>query len=202
MTGSLLDIGVAQCALDGEVACGDCCVVQQSGDRALIGVIDGLGHGAEAAFAAESARAALDGTADQSVSTLLMRCHDRLRQTRGAAMTIMGLDMGARRLEWAGAGNIAAVLLRPAQSGKLNRTELFVRGGVVGVSLPSGATSCVAVQPGDMVVAATDGVHSGFADDITRVESPQRLAERLLARHQTGHDDALVVVIRIRWSLA
>jgi hypothetical protein len=47
-----------------------------------------------------------------------------------------------------------------------------------------------------MVVAATDGIRSSFVDALRR-EPPQRLADRLLENHRTGHDDALVVVARM-----
>jgi negative regulator of sigma-B (phosphoserine phosphatase) len=195
----LLDIGIAQVVSPGEVQSGDRCIVQESGDRALIGVIDGVGHGPEAALAAEAARAALDEPADHSVGALMMRCHERLQDTRGAAMTLMSFDARNLMLEWSGVGNVAAVLLHPEPSGKLRRTELFVRGGVAGLMLPSIAVSSARFALGDMVVAATDGVHSSFADNINRIEPPQQLAERLLARYQTGNDDALVVVANIRW---
>jgi negative regulator of sigma-B (phosphoserine phosphatase) len=114
-------------------------------------------------------------------------------------MTLMNLDMKARRLEWVGVGNIMALLLHPQASGKVSRTELYVRGGVVGVSIPATVVPGVNIAPGDLVVAATDGVDIGFVDDIGRAEAPQNLAERLLERYRNGHDDALVVVARIHW---
>lgn len=194
----LLDIGIAQIISPGEVQSGDRCIVQDGEERALIGVIDGVGHGPLAAHAAEAARAALDEPADHSVGELMLRCHERLQDTRGAAMTLMAFDAQTFQLEWSGVGNVAAVLLHPEPSGKLRRTELFVRSGVAGVLLPSIAVSSTRFAPGDMVVVATDGVHSSFADNINRIEPAQQLAERLLARYQTGNDDALVVVANIR----
>lgn len=194
----LLDIGIAQMVSPGEVQSGDRCIVQDTSERALIGVIDGVGHGPEAAHAAEAARSALDEPANHSVGALMLRCHERLLETRGAAMTLMAFDAQTLQLEWSGVGNVAAVLLHPEPSGQLRRTDLFVRSGVAGVLMPSIAVSSARFAPGDMVVAATDGVHSSFADHINRIEPPQQLAERLLARYQTGNDDALVVVANIR----
>lgn len=198
MNRRLLDIGIAQAVAPGEAQSGDCCFVQDSSSRALIGVIDGLGHGAEAATAAEAARGALDDPASLSVGALMLRCHERLQDTRGAAMTLMSFDAANMQLEWSGVGNVAAVLLHPEPTGKLRRTQLFVRGGVAGVRLPSIAVSSARFAFGDMIVAATDGVHSSFADSINRIEPPQQLAERLLMRYQTGTDDALLVVACVR----
>jgi len=193
-----LEIGVAQQASPGEVLSGDRYFLWQSDTRAVLGVIDGLGHGAEAALAAEAARAALDEPAGQSLRELILRCHERLRGTRGATMTLIGIDTVSWLLEWIGVGNVVGVLLHPEGSGQLSRTELFVRGGVAGRSLPSTTASIARIARGDMVVVATDGVRSGFAYDINRIEAPQPLAERLLAQHHTGYDDALIVAARIQ----
>jgi phosphoserine phosphatase RsbX len=199
MTRDLLDVGVAHLALPGEVKSGDCFHIEQSADRAFIGVIDGLGHGAEAAVAAEAACRTLANSAGQTLNQMLLSCHEQLRGTRGAAMTLLQMDMRARRLEWLGVGNIAAVLIHPEPTGALTRTELFVRGGVVGVSLPTPAVVSARIVPGDLLVAATDGVDVGFIGAVTRLEPPQRLADRLLERYRNGHDDALIVAAQIYW---
>jgi serine phosphatase RsbU (regulator of sigma subunit) len=198
----LLKIGMAHRAAPGEEISGDRCFVHQSADCAVVALIDGLGHGPEAAIAAEAAQAALVAPDRQSPALLMQRCHERLRETRGAALTVMQFDMQAQLLEWTGVGNIIAVLLHPEPNGKLTRTELFGRGGVVGVQLPSTASCSLRIAPGDMLVAATDGVHTSFAYGITRVEAPQQLADRLLTRYCTGYDDAMVVVAQIQRSEA
>ncbi len=194
MSGLLLDIGIAEMVAPGEILSGDRCVVQQSVDQALLGVIDGVGHGAEAASAAEAAREVLQLPLPRSLTTLLRSCHERLRDTRGAALTLMSFDAAAGQLEWIGVGNVMAVLLHAEPSGRLGSKELFVRSGVVGKQLPSIIASSERFVRGDMVVAATDGVHYKFTDDIRRIEPPQQLAARLLRHYSTGRDDALVVV--------
>src|SRR5213075_508754 len=99
MTSPALDIGIAHLARPGELESGDRCVVKTSAQRTLIGVIDGVGHGREAAVAAE----VLETFAGESVSSLLRRCHARLRPTRGAAITLLVLDAEANAAEWVGA---------------------------------------------------------------------------------------------------
>ena len=59
----------------GELESGDRCVVKTSAQRTLIGVIDGVGHGREAAVAADAAAEVLETFAGESVSPLLRRCH-------------------------------------------------------------------------------------------------------------------------------
>jgi phosphoserine phosphatase RsbX len=202
MTRLLLDVGIAESMLPGEARSGDRCFVQQSGNHALLGVIDGLGHGEEAAIAAEAARAVLAGPASRSLTELLRHCHEQLRDTRGAALTLMSFDATTSRLEWIGVGNVVAVLLHPEPSGRLCSKELYVRSGVAGKQLPSIIASSAQLVRGDMVVAATDGVHYSFIEAIRRIEPPQQLAERLLRDHGTRRDDALVMVACVQREVA
>jgi phosphoserine phosphatase RsbX len=198
MTRLLVKTGIAHCPLSGEVESGDQCVVKVNDDRTIFGVIDGLGHGADAAHAATAAASVIESFAHESADALLIRCHERLRHTRGAAITLIVLDGSAGLLEWVGAGNVAAGLFHSGSSGKLECLELLVRGGAAGVMLPSVQTSRVAVSRGDFIVVATDGLRRDFLDSMVRYDQPQELADRLLATHRTATDDALVLVASFR----
>jgi hypothetical protein len=198
MTQALVEVGIAQFTLPGEAESGDGCVVKISEQRAIIGVIDGLGHGPEAARAAQAAAAIIEAFDHEPVGAVMARCHEKLRGTRGAAITLVAFDAVRRQLDWLGAGNVAAVVLHPDVAGKSWREELFMRGGMAGVRMPSMAASNVEIRGGDIVAIATDGVQLGFIDGVTHGLPPQRLAERLLADYQTARDDALVVVARVR----
>lgn len=192
-----IDIGVAQRARPGESESGDRCVVKTSARRTLIGVIDGVGHGPEAALAADAAAEILETFAGESVSPLLRRCHERLRSTRGAAITLIVLDVAGSAAEWVGAGNVAIALLQTDASGKKHCRELLVRGGIVGSLLPATDALQLALHGGDMLVLATDGVRRAFIDGLSHPERAQRLAEHLLAHYGIVEDDALVVVARL-----
>jgi hypothetical protein len=49
---------------------------------------------------------------------------------------------------------------------------------------------------GDVMVLATDGIDSGFAQAIAAGGTAQEIADRILAEHGKEGDDALVVVVR------
>jgi serine phosphatase RsbU (regulator of sigma subunit) len=193
-----LSIGIAERARSGEDQSGDRCVVAANGARVLVGVIDGVGHGAEAARAAAAAAAVLEGFALESVDALLQRCHTRLRETRGAAITLAVIDTAAHSLEWVGAGNVVAVLQQIEPFGLPNTRELLVRSGAAGDWLPSTQSSRLPMARGDTLVMATDGVYPKFINDLSCSEAPQQLADRLLKRYAMLHDDALVVVARMQ----
>jgi hypothetical protein len=55
----------------------------------------------------------------------------------------------------------------------------------------------VAVERGDTIVFATDGLSRDFADGLDLAGPAQRVADRLLAEHGRADDDALVLVARM-----
>jgi serine phosphatase RsbU (regulator of sigma subunit) len=172
--------------------------VAGNGRRVLVGVIDGVGHGPEAALAATAAATVLETFFHEPVDALLQRCHTRLRATRGAAITLVAIDTDAHSLEWVGAGNVVAALQQIEPFGLPATRELLVRAGAAGDSLPSTRTSRLPLARGDTLVIATDGVHPKFIDDISCSEPPQQLADRLLKRYATLQDDALMLVARLK----
>ena len=80
--------------LPGETESGDAPVVVFFPGGALLGLIDGLGHGPEAATAARAAVARLEAAPDQPVLKLINLCHEALRSTRGAVTWIAGSNGG------------------------------------------------------------------------------------------------------------
>ena len=198
MSAAPLTVGIAERARSGEEQSGDRCVIARSGQRVLVGVIDGVGHGAEAARAAAAAAAVLETYANETVDALLQRCHTRLRETRGAAITLVIVDTETHSVEWVGAGNVVAVLQQIEPFGLPTTRELLVRSGAAGDWLPSTQTSRLPMARGDTLVMATDGIYPKFINDLSCNEAPQQLADRLLNRYAMSHDDALVVVARMQ----
>src|SRR5256885_13309331 len=80
----VIDWGVATLALAGETESGDLHLVKRVGRGTLVAVVDGLGHGAEAAAAARAAAAAPDRYAEESLPPLVRRCHEAVAGPPGA----------------------------------------------------------------------------------------------------------------------
>jgi len=159
-------------------------------------VADGLGHGPEAARAAKTAMAILEANVDQPVTPLLRRCHEHLRPTRGAALSLACFNARHGTLTWLGVGNVDGVVLRAQPVGGSLRLVLLA--GVVGRQLPSLHESLVRVVPGDTLVIVTDGIRDDFAERLTVNGGVWSLADRILAKHAKGTDDALAVVVRYK----
>jgi serine/threonine protein phosphatase PrpC len=197
MTAAVLEWAFAGAGLGGHES-GDAHVVAGFPGGALAAVIDGLGHGPDAAEAARAAARVLEAFAGEPVTELLFRCHEELRRTRGAVMSLASFDAAGSAMTWTGIGNVEALLLRGGAGPA--REALTPRGGVVGYQLPAPRATTVPVAPGDTLVMATDGIRSSFVAGLARAPkgTPQELADAIFAGHARGSDDALVLVARYR----
>jgi len=196
LTTPVLDWDVAERPLHGRGESGDQCLVKLFGRGALVAVADGLGHGREAAVAAKAAMATLEEDPGQSIAVLLRRCHERLRPTRGAALSLVSFNARDGTMSWLGVGSVDGVLLRADRAASSPAERLVLRGGVVGRQLPPLGVVVVRVAPGDTLLLATDGIREGFEDKLTVSDVAGPTAARILAEHAKGTDDALVVVAR------
>jgi phosphoserine phosphatase RsbX len=193
-----LERGIAERALPGETRSGDHAVFVTRSRGALVAAIDGLGHGEEAADAADIAADVIAEHPDEEPVLLMERCHRALRRTRGVVMTVAWFDLEAGRMRWTGVGNVEGRLVR---SGGGPTEGAFTRGGVVGYNLPDTRVTSVELADGDVVVLITDGVDSDFAGGIALGGTAQQMADRILATQARAADDALVVVVRYRSTL-
>ena len=177
----------------GEVVSGDAWHVDWHASSCRIAVIDGLGHGPEAAAAAEAATDILAANPQLSPGPALEACHVALRGTRGAAMWVGSIDMDTGRVVYAGVGNVEAHLW---QEGK--QVRLIGQRGIVGAALPHIRAYDVSLANRWVLVVCTDGLRERFnlEDTPTPVRSdPRKLADTLLEEWGRSTDDALVVVI-------
>jgi len=193
----MVEYGLARHMLPGQAESGDLHLVCCNTNGVLIAAIDGLGHGEEAANAAKTAAAILRNSADEPVISLVERCHESLRGTRGAVMSVAFISPDQNMMTWLGVGNVQGVLMR-AQTDRGNGQEsLLLRGGVVGSQLPSLQATVVPIARGDTVIFATDGIRTDFSASLSSRENPQRAADRILNQYLSGNDDALVLVARL-----
>ena len=182
-------------AIPGERESGDRFVVRDHGDGVLLGVVDGLGHGPEAAAAAVQAVEAIEEGPSDPLEDIFRRCHKRLQGTRGAVISLVRLGVSTREISWGGVGDVDVVIVRRASQGTKHE-RIHLVGGVVGYHLPRLAIGLRQLESGDTVALATDGLRPGFASDIRSMLPPETIALLTLERHARDSDDALVLVAR------
>jgi negative regulator of sigma-B (phosphoserine phosphatase) len=175
---------------------GDLAVVNLLPEGALVAGIDGLGHGSEAARAARTAAAVMRESPGDDLVRLVQRCHSALRGTRGAAISVAFVSASESRMTWLGVGNVEGRVLSGDPAETRPKGSLALGRGVPGHELPAVRAATITVQPGDVLLLATDGVDARFADSLELSGSSQTISERILSEHSKPSDDALVIVVR------
>jgi phosphoserine phosphatase RsbX len=193
----MVEYGVAKFVLPGQGESGDHHLVCCSQDGILIAAIDGIGHGDEAAEAARAATVILKSGVSEPIISLVERCHEKLRSTRGVVLSLASINPVHGMMTWLGVGNVQGVLIRPGGKKESVQEILLLRGGVVGSQLPPLQAAVLPIAQGDTLFFATDGIRSNFSETLSALENPQRAADRILQHCRTGTDDALILVSRL-----
>ena len=191
----MIEWAVATRRLAGETESGDAHAVLEFDGGILLAVVDGLGHGHDAAVASNRAVSILAEQPGDDLIGLFERCHEGLKRTRGAVMSLAAFHDRDSTVSWLGVGDVSAELVRHEPRVR-QRDCLLLRGGIVGVRLPRLVEEVLPVLPGDTIVMVTDGIRSAFTESLDDLRPPQRAADRILADFGREHDDALALVAR------
>ncbi|MFT3774391.1 MAG: SpoIIE family protein phosphatase [Minicystis sp.] len=186
-----LQIGAASRPAVGQSVCGDVSVVAPFALGTLFCLADGLGHGPEARVAAEAVCRYASAHAEDPLEAILRGMNAAVAGMRGAAVSVMVIEPAARRLLFAGVGNVE---LRA-----LARTRIAppTVPGVVGHGVRRVRVWEYSIDEGDLFVLVSDGISSRFELEPHASLAPQALAELLVAKHHKSHDDASCVAARV-----
>lgn len=171
----------------GETISGDETLIHRVGNGVLIAVVDGLGHGPEAAKAARLACEFLRENAAPDLDDLIRRCGRAIGHTRGAAATLVWIE--GDNLRHVGVGNVEVA------SSARHGIRPFSTPGVVGRALRKTLATEHRVSAGDLIVLFTDGISARFDLAAMRQLDPEAIAAQLLSNHAKPHDDATCVVV-------
>jgi serine phosphatase RsbU (regulator of sigma subunit) len=178
----------------GETVCGDCSRSWDSGSRLVIALADGLGHGREAALAADAALDCVGRHLHGDCAEVFDECDRALRGTRGAALAVAMIDLEAGLLTIGTVGNIRALLLTTPRHLRLDGAR-----GIVGAGFNHLAPITRSLAPGDILVLFSDGLDE-FLDPRELSDAERTAAggsaQAILARWSRGQDDESVVVYR------
>jgi phosphoserine phosphatase RsbX len=191
-----IEWATANFTLPGQVCSGDLAVVREFPGGTLVAVIDGLGHGPEAAAASEIAGAILNRAEQPALVPLVEECHRHLLKTRGVVMSLGYFDRHDETMTWLGVGNVDGVVLRRDAAGVSCAEALIQKGGVIGYRLPFLRPALVPMKPGDVIVFCTDGINGDISKEARTGSPAQRIAEQILAGLNKGSDDALVLAVK------
>lgn len=169
--------------------CGDCYLVEEDEDGGfLAAVIDGLGHGHESAVASERAVEVIRDSTGLTASAIVLRCHQELKSTRGAAMGLLKVDAQGRG-EFCGIGNVEVQALagRPP--------SVFCLAGIVGHNLRVARPMPVRMEPGDIYCLMSDGISTRANLKSCLPGPPELVARRIVEQWGRPHDDASALIV-------
>lgn len=191
---SQLDIGAATTPKPGYLDNGDTYVIKTWGQHALVGVIDGLGHGKPAQVAALAARRYVMNHFDQPLDAVFAGAGTACRGTRGVVMALAHFDWGTGTLAYASVGNIEARVFDVATP-----ENFIVRRGVVGLNAPAAKVTSRPWSPKATLVLFSDGIRghwtAGDFPEWTQA-SASVLAAAMLNKLNRGTDDATVLIVK------
>ena len=180
--------------ITGETVCGDACWIRHVGDRTLLLLCDGLGHGPQAAAAAQRATAtARAARADRlGPEELVASVHAALPGTRGGAVAVAELDPAAGVVRFCGVGNVAGAVVTDGRKRGMTSAP-----GVAGMRARHVRRFEYPLEPASVVVMHSDGLTGRWALDPDLLpRSPTVVAAALLRDAGIRHDDAGVIVAR------
>jgi anti-sigma regulatory factor (Ser/Thr protein kinase) len=195
---ALLDVGVVCEPIEGETACGDgWCVVQQA-DRAMVLLVDGLGHGPNAAQAADVAIERFREVADRRPAEAVAALHEALRATRGAALAVAEVTRAGAgaSVTFCAVGNTVSAIV-----GMNKSRSLASMNGTAGLNVGKLQEFSQQWDPGAMMIMHTDGLTTRW-----RIENQPSLLARdpaivaavLHRDYQRPRDDSTVLAVSLR----
>jgi|LGVF01.1.fsa_nt_gb serine phosphatase RsbU (regulator of sigma subunit) len=187
-----MQIATIKHALDNAPHCGDECSYWEEDTKAILCIVDGLGHGKDAEIAAKAAVNYIACHLSESLQEIFTGCDRELRGTRGAAMGIAVIDEEKDELTYAGIGNTRVIIIS---------SKTFHLGsdyGITGGGFKKLTPETLAIGKGTLVIMFTDGVEELV--DLSCYDlisgDVHELAEKIITDWRIQRDDAAVMVYR------
>ena len=157
-------------------------------------VADGLGHGSKAAIASRRAIETVRQNVRSELEPLLGVLHRKLSGTRGAAITLVRIDLEERKLAHIGIGNVATRVYPTGTS------QLVTLPGVVGMGeLDRPRLNCMTWPKDGTLIVFSDGISAKWdpSDEATNWDnSVTVIGHNLMKAFGRSNDDATVLVVR------
>ena len=188
--------GVIHLPMPGQDVSGDGWGIEDLKDKLSCVLVDGLGHGPDAARAARAALLTANEYRDKAPAEIIERSHGVLRSTRGAAVAIGEIDPARRLVRFCGVGNISATIVNED-----GIRHLVSYNGIVGQEARKIAEFTYPWTARSLLIMHSDGLTARW--DIRNYPAllqrhPALVAAVLYRDFSRGRDDMTVLVARER----
>lgn len=194
--GPTYQLGVVSLPKAGEQLCGDGWAVRLQANGYAVVVADGLGHGPDAAKAAQTITQVLDTHPTLAPAAYLTVAHAAAHSTRGAAVAVAQVDWSQQIVHFAGIGNISAQVNDGGQ-----RRHLVSHNGIVGHEMRKVQEFTTPWSANARLILHSDGLttHWDLANYPGLITHDPSLVAGVLYRDFTRErDDVTVLVIQQR----
>jgi anti-sigma regulatory factor (Ser/Thr protein kinase) len=176
-----------------ELLSGDKWYVADIPDGLYCVLIDGLGHGVEAAEASKLAIKRFKENLSLPPVAMIKAMHTALRGTRGAVGAVAKINTAAQTLNYCGLGNISGVLVTDGV-----HKHLVSMNGTLGYEARKTLEVNMPWLPGSMLIMHSDGLSSKTPDRISEVidKDVPVIAAWLFQHFAKTTDDATILVVR------
>jgi len=188
--------GAISIPLATEQVCGDSWHAELSPTRSILIVADGLGHGPIAAEASVEAIRIFKDSSSNPPDRILTGIHAALAKTRGAAVSIAELLPESQTIHFAGAGNVAGVVLTPGKP-----RNMVSMNGTVGHSVAKFQQFSYPCERNALLILHSDGLTSRWNLDLypgLASRHPALIAAVLYRDFCRGRDDVTILALRNR----
>ena len=191
-----LEMGAISIPVAGEIECGDTWRAASDDNNIAMLVVDGLGHGPQAAAASQAAAAAFGSMPFDSPAQMMKNLHEILIGSRGAAAACALLNKATEKIEYAGIGNIcSSVVVSERPQGMVSHN------GILGVQMPSARQFAYEWPSGQPMIMHSDGISTRWSLSAypgLSIRHPAIIAAVLYRDFSRKRDDATVLVARYR----
>jgi anti-sigma regulatory factor (Ser/Thr protein kinase) len=190
----VMQMGSVCLPVSGEQVCGDAWAICSGVGSTFIMLADGLGHGPQAAEAANLAVATFKQFAPRRPVELVQLISRALSQTRGAAVAVVEIALRNRMAYFAGVGNISGAIFDENRS-----FNLISHNGTAGIGTVHVKEFTYPWPEHGLLIMHSDGIATHWSlDDYPGLSQkhPALIAGVLFRDHQRLTDDSCIVVAK------
>ena len=183
-------------SMPGEKVSGDGAAIRQVGDKTLVLLGDGLGHGEFAKEAMDKATEIFQQTNYSEPSDIIRELHTNVKKTRGLVATIGILDHKTKQWQISGIGNIAVRLQRG-----LEYKNYSSYNGIIGLNIPGRIeNNRYEMEKFQQLILCSDGIKTRW--DLVHYPSilkydPMLLAAAIYKDHGRRTDDMTILIVKV-----
>lgn len=171
---------------------GDAHFIKNENGNYFFVLIDGLGHGVEAAYASQKTVDYLASGISSDLGEVILNCHHELLGTRGVVIGIAHLDMQKRKWFSAGVGNIEMLMISETKKHPISSR------GIVGYRIAEKIyINSFDYAEDDILIMHTDGIREGnWVNNLTCTSDIIEISSYILNTYRNVHDDATILIAK------